>query len=308
MNPALRSRLELLGAAAIFSTGGAAIKATTLTSWQVASFRSGIATITVLALVSASRRGWNWRTLVVGATYAATLTLFVLANKLTTSANAIFLQATAPLYLLLLGPWLLKEPLRRRDLGFAAAVGLGLACVFLGTEPPVRTAPDPVRGNVLATLSGIFWALTLVGLRWLGSTAAASGKPAAAESSTAVAAVAAGNLIACVATLPAALPVVSATPVDWATLLYLGAVQIGLAYVLLTRGLRHVPALEASLLLMLEPVLNPVWAWVIHGEQPGAWALAGGAAILGATLVKTWVDAKGPGVAGGPAPFRVAGE
>ena len=71
---------------------------------------------------------------------------------------------------------------------------------------------------------------------------------------------------------------------------------------------RHVPALEASLLLMLEPVLNPVWAWVIHGEQPGAWALAGGAAILGATLVKTWVDARSAGVAGGPAPFRVAGE
>ncbi|MGH7585251.1 MAG: DMT family transporter, partial [Gemmatimonadales bacterium] len=107
MNLALRSRLELLGAAAIFSTGGAAIKATTLTSWQVASFRSGIAAIAVLALVAASRRGWSWRTLVVGTTYAVTLTLFVVANKLTTSANAIFLQATAPLYLLLLGPWLL---------------------------------------------------------------------------------------------------------------------------------------------------------------------------------------------------------
>ncbi|MGH7584885.1 MAG: EamA family transporter, partial [Gemmatimonadales bacterium] len=205
-------------------------------------------------------------------------------------------------------PWLLKEPLRRRDLGFATAVGLGLACFFIGTEPPVRTAPDPVRGNVMAALSGIFWALTLVGLRWLGSAAASTGKPAAAESSTAVAAVAAGNLIACVATLPAALPVQAATAVDWATLLYLGAVQIGLAYVLLTRGISHVPALEASLLLMLEPVLNPVWAWVIHGEQPGAWALAGGAAILGATLVKTWVDARSAGVAGGPAPFRVAGE
>ena len=306
MNLALRSRLELLGAAAIFSTGGAAIKATTLTSWQVASFRSGIAALAVLALVPASRRHWSWRTLVVGTAYAATLTLFVLANKLTTSANAIFLQATAPLYLLLLGPWLLKEPIRRRDLGFAAIVGLGLACVFMGVEPPVRTAPDPVRGNVMATLSGVFWAITLVGLRWLGSAESASaGKPAAAESSAALTAVAAGNLIAFVAALPAALPVLGATPVDWATLLYLGAVQIGLAYVLLTRGIRHVPALEASLLLMLEPVLNPVWAWAIHGERPGAWALLGGAAILGATLVKTWVDAAR---AGAPVPFRVSGE
>ena len=71
---------------------------------------------------------------------------------------------------------------------------------------------------------------------------------------------------------------------------------------------RHAPKLIASLLLMLEPVLNPVWAWAIHGERPGAWALAGGAAILGATLLKTWVDARSAGVAGGPAPFRVAGE
>jgi drug/metabolite transporter (DMT)-like permease len=305
---ALRSRLDLLAAAAIFSTGGAAIKATTLTGWQVASFRSGIAALTVLALVPAARRGWSWRTLVVGAIYAATLILFVVANKLTTSANAIFLQATAPLYLLLLGPWLLKEPIHRRDLGFVAAVGLGLACFFIGTEPPVRTAPDPVRGNVVATLSGVCWAFSLIGLRWLGSVSHSTGKEAAAESSPAVAAVAAGNLIACGIALPAALPVIGATPVDWATLLYLGAVQIGLAYMLLTRGIRHVPALEASLLLMLEPVLNPVWAWVIHGERPGVWALAGGVAILGATLVKTWVDARSTGPAALPEPYRIAAE
>ena len=98
------NRLLLLAAAFLFSTGGAAIKATALTSWQVACFRSGVAALALLALVPAARRGWTRRTLIAALPYAATVLLFVLANKLTTSANAIFLQSTAPLYLLLLGP------------------------------------------------------------------------------------------------------------------------------------------------------------------------------------------------------------
>jgi drug/metabolite transporter (DMT)-like permease len=291
-----RARLAVVAAAALFSTGGAAIKATSLTSWQVAGFRSGIAAAAVLLLVPASRRGWSWRTPVVGIAYAATLLLFVLANKLTTSANAIFLQSTAPLYLLLLGPLLLKEPIRRRDLGFMLAIGVGLACFFVGTEPPVRTAPDPVRGNILALASSVTWAFTLLGLRWLGS--------AGGDEGGSFASVVAGNLIAFGVALPIALPVLHATPADWATLAYLGVIQIGLAYVLLTRGLRHVPAFEASILLLCEPVLNPVWSWLVHGERPGAWALGGGAAILGATLYKTWLDTR---AGGEPDAVRVTG-
>ena len=116
LGPLAKSRLQLLATALLFSTGGAAIKACGLDSWQVASLRSGIAAAFVLAVVPAARRGWNRKTLAVGACYAATMVLFVTANKLTTAANAIFLQATAPLYILLLGPWLLREPLKRRDL------------------------------------------------------------------------------------------------------------------------------------------------------------------------------------------------
>lgn len=241
-----------------------------------------MAALTLLLLVPATRRGWGWRPALVGVAYAATLILFVTANKLTTSANTIFLQATSPVYLLLLGPLFLKEPVRRRDLWVVAAVLAGLLLFFVGTEAPVATAPDPAKGNVLALMSGVCFAVTIAGLRWLSR----------GTSDVGLATVAIGNLIAFVWGLPFALPVVSATPTDWVVMLYLGAIQIGLAYACLTRGLRRVPALEASLLLMVEPVLNPVWAWLVHGEKPSHWALLGGALIIGATAAQAAVQGR----------------
>jgi drug/metabolite transporter (DMT)-like permease len=171
---------------------------------------------------------------------------------------------------------------RPRDLWVVAAVLAGLALFFLGNEAPVVTAPDPARGNLLALLSGVSFALTIAGLRWLSRGAEDSG----------LATVAIGNIIAFVWGLPFALPVISATPADWMVVLYLGSIQIGLAYACLTRGLRRVPALEASLLLMVEPVLNPVWAWLVHGERPSHWALLGGALIIGATATQAVVQAR----------------
>jgi drug/metabolite transporter, DME family len=277
-----QARLQLVFAALLFSTGGAAIKSSTLTGWQVASFRSGVAAVTLLLLVPATRRGWGWRPALVGVAYAATLILFVTANKLTTSANTIFLQATSPVYLLLLGPVFLKEPVRPRDFWVVAAVLAGLVLFFLGNEAPVVTAPDPAKGNILALLSGVSFAVTIAGLRWLSR----------GNEDMGIATVAIGNLIAFFWGLPFALPVVSATPMDWVVILYLGAIQIGLAYACLTRGLRQVPALEASLLLMVEPVLNPVWAWLVHGERPSHWALLGGALIIGATTAQAVVQGR----------------
>jgi drug/metabolite transporter (DMT)-like permease len=279
----LRHRLEILGAALLFSTGGAAIKATTFTSWQVASFRSGIAALAVLLLVRGARRGWTWAVFPVGAAYAATMVLFVASNKLTTAANAIFLQASAPLYVLLLGPFLLREPLRRRDLGFMAVLVAGLVMFFV--EPGARqaTAANPPLGNMLAFLSGIFWALTIVGLRWISGRGDGEG--------SALPTVVVGNGLAFLVCLPMALPA-QGSAVDWAAVTYLGLFQIAAAYVLLTTGIRHVPAVEASTLLLLEPALNPFWAWLVHGEHPGIWSLAGGALILGATIFKTWRDSR----------------
>ncbi len=272
-------RLQLLAAAALFSTGGAAIKATSLGSWQVAGFRSGIAAAAILLLIPAARRGWSWRMVPVALAYAATMVLFVAGNKLTTAANTIFLQSAAPLYILLLGPWLLKERVRRQDLVFIAVVAAGLLLFFVEAGDPSATAPDPLRGNLLASLAGLTWALTVMGLRWIGSREEGGPPP--------IATVVLGNIFAFLGCLPFALPVAGATPADWLVAGYLGVFQIGLAYLFLTLAIRHVPAFEASTLLLVEPALNPVWAWLVHREVPGSWAIAGGALILGATLVKT---------------------
>lgn len=287
MDVARSARFRLLLAAALFSTGGVAIKGCGLSPWQVSAFRSGIGALTLLALAPESRRGWTLRTLVVGLAYAGTVTLFALANRMTTSANAIFLQSTAPLYLLLLGPWLLREPLHRRDLAFLGALAVGMAFFFVGVEPASRTAPDPGLGNALAAGSGLCWALTILGLRWLGR-----------DGSGGAGATVVGNLLGCALALPFALPLGASTPTDWALVTFLGVVQIGVSYVLVTRATRHVPALEATLLLLLEPVLNPIWSWLVHGERPGPWSLVGGAIIL----VATFARARGSGRADVPNP------
>ncbi len=289
----LLPRLHLLGAALLFSTGGAAIKATALTGWQVASLRSGVAALAIALLAPAALRGWNGRVLLVGCGYAATMICFVVANKLTTAANAIFLQSTAPLYILLAGPWLLHERVRGRDVLLMAVVAAGMVPFLIGTDAASPTAPDPARGNLVALASGLAWASTVVGIRWLASTSAGSpqAKRGEARCGEAYATVLVGNLIACAACLPLALPLGATRARDWAVIGYLGVFQIGVAYLLLSSAVRHVGALEASVLLLVEPALNPLWAWLAHGERPSEWALAGGALIVVATVVKTWWDA-----------------
>jgi drug/metabolite transporter (DMT)-like permease len=282
----LPPRLAIALAALIFSTGGAAIKFANFTAWQVASFRSGVAALTLLLVLPGVRRGITGRAFLVGMAYAATLVSFVLANRLTTSANAIYLQSTAPFFVLLLGPLLLREPVRKRDLPVIAAVLLGLALVMSGTDVPSRTAPDPVRGNLIALVSGVSYALMLCGLRWLGRGA---GKP-----EEALAAVVLGNVIACVATIAMALPVAGQDAGDWMLIGYLGVVQIAIAYLLVTYGLRRVPALDASLLLLVETALNPLWTWLLLAEVPSVAALAGGAVIIGATVLQTIVATRAP--------------
>lgn len=286
MKALTRARFEIAGAALLFSTGGAVIKSTTFTGWQVAGLRSGIAAIAVLLLVPASRRGWSWRTFVVAVAYASCLILYVTANKLTTAANTIFLQSTGPIYILLLAPWLLKERVTREDLVVLAVMVLGLLCFFAGADAPVRSAPNPGLGNLLAAGAGFMWAFVVMGLRWLGRSAG----PDVAD--PAMSAVALGNILACVAALPFGLPLGPAGAGDWLAVGFLGVVQIGVAYLLMSRAVRVLPAFEASVLLLIEPALNPFWAWMVQGEVPGIWALGGGALILGAGVAKSWRDSR----------------
>lgn len=277
-------RLWVFAAAVLFSTGGVAIKGNELTSWQVASFRSIIAALAMALLLPAARRHWKWRHLLTGLAYAATLILFVRANKLTTAANTIFLQSTAPAYLIVLSPWLLKEHLRRTDVWLLLGVGSGMALFFISAEPARATAPDPATGNVIAVLSGVTWAFTVIGLRWLSRTGATTASGADAGLATVVI----GNLLATAVALPFALPVAHISVNDVAVLLFLGIFQIGLAYYCMTRALAQIPAFEAATLLLVEPALNPVWTWLILGEKPAPLGVLGGAIILTATLLNTW--------------------
>jgi len=273
-----RAHLAILATAVLFSTGGAAIKACQLAAWQVAGFRSGIAALVMVLLVPAARQV-SGPILVVAAAYAGTLISFVLANKLTTAAQAVFLQAAAPLYVVFLERWLLGTRLARRDVPVLGLVVIGGVLLYLGSGASFATAPDPARGNVIAIVSGVFYAGMLVGLRWLAERTPRPGAAAAAAVW--------GNGLAFVIALPMALPVVGSTQRDWLVLAYLGIFQIGLAYYLVARAVRTVSALDVSLLLLVEPVLNPIWVWLLHGEVPGPLAIVGGALVLVATSWRT---------------------
>ncbi len=300
--PGWRPRLDLVLAAALFSTGGAFIKSCALAPLQVAGLRSLVAALFLLLVWPATRRGITWGSLLFGALYATTMIAFVTANKLTTSANAIFLQSTAPLFVLLLSPFVLKEAVRRADLVFMVALAGGLALCFgdsLASETAAvqATAPRPLLGNAIAVLSGLAWAATIIGLRWFGQRAR-PGHDGAASS------VVVGNLT-CFAGAwlislflreplfpDAAFLQSDAFVPTFRSLLFLGVLQVGLAYCVLSRGMKSVPAVEASLLLLVEPVFNPLWAYFVHGEKPGSWTLAGGGVILVATAFHALANAR----------------
>jgi drug/metabolite transporter, DME family len=280
---AATARLQVLAAALLFSTGGAGIKVAAFSGLQVSALRSGIAAIALLIFLR-GRIVFSLHVALAGIVYAATLTLFVLSTKLTTAANAIFLQATAPLYLLLLSPLLLGEHFKRRDLIYLVAVAIGMFSCFIGRPDATATAPDPMRGNLLGVLCSVVWALTLVALRYVERDHSRPG--------LGMSAVALGNVFASIAAMPFALPLPVASTGEWITIVYLGVCQIGLAYVCLTAGIRHLQALEVSLLLLVEPVLNPVWTWILRGESPGTWTMVGGGIILTATALRSLHDAR----------------
>ena len=280
MPDAVRSRLAVLAAAILFSTGGAAIKGTSLTGFEVAGSRSAVAAAVMLLVLPAARRGLRLDLLPVALAYAATLVCFVLATKWTTAAAAIFLQSTAPLWVLLLAPILLREPIQRRDLPFLAAIAFGLLLVLWGSRDPAATAPRPLLGNSIALASGLSYALMMIGMRRL--SLAEPGRDRSLPATVV------GNVLAFLLCAPFfSSPWQRATREDIVAILFLGVVQIGIAYWLLVKGLRRLPALEVSLLVLLEPVLNPIWTWWLHGERPGALALAGGAVLLLAIGLRT---------------------
>lgn len=280
-----RSRQALLVTAALFSTGGVVIKTIHMPGLQIGSMRSGFAALALLLLAPETRRNWTLPVFGLSIMYALTLVTFSIANKLTTSADAIFLQDTSLLYILILSAVFLKERPKRADLILMVPLAIGISLFFVGSEAAVETAPNPRLGNLVAAFSGVCYATIVIGFRYFSRKG---------QESASAATVGLGNVLGCVLTLPFAWPLTAGHSVDWLLLAFLGVFQIGLAYFLMTRAMRWVPAFEASLLLLLEPVLNPIWTWLVYRERPGNLAMLGGALILGATAFRTWWGSRAP--------------
>ncbi len=263
-----RALLLLLLTAVLWSLGGVLIK---WVNWNPVAI-AGIRSLIGAALIGTSfhrelRFTWTFNQIGGAVAYAGTVVLFVIANKLTTAANAILLQYTAPVYVALFSPWFLGEQADRRD-WLTLLVMLGGMALFFMDE----LSFDGYLGNSIALVSGLCFAWLTLFLR-------------RQKDSSSLPSLFLGNLLAGVIGLPfmfQSIPDLSSC----VGLLLMGVVQLGLPYILYALALRHVRAVEGILVPMIEPVLNPVWVFLMMGEKPSPWAIVGGAMILGAVLFR----------------------
>ena len=265
--------LFLALAAILWSTSGLFIK---ILDWQPLSIlaaRSFFAAIVFLVYLRRIPMRFNLWQLLAAGMFILTQFLFITSTKLTTAANAIFLQYTAPIYVVLLAFWFLHEKPSRVDWLSMLIIFIGLT-LFFGD----KLSTEGFYGNLLAILSGVTSAVMMVSFR-----AQKDGNPA--ES----------NLIAFLVTAAFGFPFVlkeTWTVVRWSILAFLGVFQIGFAFIFFTQGIKHIPALEANLIGTLEPVLNPIWVFLFYGESMGAYALIGGLVVLGGVLLSAVGSAK----------------
>ena len=263
-----KGTLFIIAAALLWSSGGIGIKAVADPPLKVAFYRSLFAAFGLILLLG--RRTWGtrrWKSTTAFAiaivSYAACLTTFVVATKWTTAANAIFLQYAGAIWVLVLSPIVLHEPMRGRDIGAIAAALGGMALFFVG-----RFETRGMAGNAMALLSSVFFAALILALRR---------EHEAAESS-----VTWGNIFTAAVLLPFVAKDLHLTTKSFLVLAALGLFQIALAYVFFVRGLKYVTATQASLTGMLEPVANPIWVLLFLGERPSPYAVIGGIVVLAA--------------------------
>ena len=232
----------------------------------IAGGRSAIA-IPIILLCAARPRFTFSRAQIGGALgYAGTVVLFVFATRMTTAANAIFLQYTAPIYVALIGRWYLGERASRIDWLVIAVALVGIALFFLD-----RLTVSGFWGNIIALGSGLAFAAVALFLR-----KEKAGSP--------VASIVLGNVLVTLVGLPFMVQAPSLGEGSLWRLLLLGTVQLGLPYVFYATAIKQVTALEATLIPLLEPVLNPLWVMLALGERPGRWAIVGAFLVLGAVL------------------------
>ena len=257
--------VALIVCALLWSTGGLLIKVLPLQPLAIAGLRSAIASVVMFAWV---RRSGTfkpiWSSAQIGSivSYMFTVVLFVWATKATSAANAILLQYTAPVWVALLSAVITKERLQRRDIVVVSAVMVGMVVFFLDA-----LTPGAMIGNLIAIASGVAFAGVALFMRAQKGTSTAES-------------IILGNVLTALVCLPFTgdFPALS---VSWVVpLLLLGIFQLGASYLLYAWALRHVTALEAVLITVLEPLLNPVWVGLVLGEAPTTTSMMGGGIVL----------------------------
>lgn len=251
----------MLLAAILWSTGGVMIKELSWSPIAILVGRNIFSSLLLLAYLRRFPTHWTRWKLIAAAGHLLTSFLFISSTKLTTAANAIFLQYTAPVYIVLLAFWFLRERPSRTDWISMAVIFAGMGLFFAD-----KLSTTGLYGNILALLSGVTMAVMTVALR-----AQKDGIPAESI------------LIAQLTTAVLGFPVVlreSWALTNWLIILYLGIFQIGIAFICFTTAIKHIPAIQATLISTLEPVLNPIWVFVFVGEQPGMFALLGALVVL----------------------------
>ncbi|MFH2115293.1 MAG: DMT family transporter [Spirochaetota bacterium] len=267
--------LALAATAFCWSLAGLFIKLVDWHPFAVAFGRSAIAAVFLLLIVRKPRFTFSVAQWGAALGHGATMILFVYANKTTTSANAILLQYGAPIYTGILGAFILKErPRMEHWLGFMAVAG-GMALFFLGD-----IGGGSFRGDLAAIVSGITFALYFIFMRMQKD-----GSPM--ESNILAHLVTAAVCLGVSLFLP--LPMITVKAL--AAIAVLGTLQIGLAAIFFSWGIKRVSAVEGILIVGLEPVFNPLWVFLVIGERPGINALAGGAVIILAVIGVSTVSA-----------------
>lgn len=275
-----RAVAQLVLAAVFWSLGGLLIKHVAWPPLAVAGGRGAFAALFLLA-TNRRLRFHGSRAQVLGAAgYAACTITFCVATKLTTAANAILLQYTAPVWIALGGAWLLGERATRLD-WITIGLVLGGMALFLADGLSV----GHVLGDSIGLLSGVCFAGMTIALR-----SQKDGSP--------VESIILGNTLAFVVGLPW-IVTAPALPADgWAALIALGVVQLGCSYWLYARAIKHITALQAVLIPVIEPLLNPVWVLLALGERPTPLALTGGAVVLGAVTTRALFGLRPPRMPG----------
>lgn len=260
-----RSIIFLVLAALLWSLGGLLIKSIKLNALAIAGARSFTAALLMLTVIRKPSLKFNRYKIGGAIAYVGTVALFVMANKLTTAATAILLQYTAPIYVALLGAWFLKERTTFMDWVTIFMVFGGMILFFIDD-----VGAGGMLGNIYAILSGFSFACMVLLLR-------------KQKDASPLESVFWGNVLTAIIGLPfmfGARPDAS----SWVALLLLGVFQLGLSYMLYALAIKHVTALEAILIPVIEPILNPVWVFLVLGEYPGPWAFVGGFIVLSAIV------------------------